>query len=151
MNHPKFASICALTMVVALAGCATSAPTSTAAGAAPAAITVPSLKIVADCAPCQIRPAVPVLMVSGYNDAAAKAGARVSPDSVATVTVIGYSERSDTARLLVGAFAGKDEIRTAVQHQDKKFEVEDYYRNAWQGIDSLAKAVGEQIFAKIKP
>jgi len=46
-----------------------------------------------------------------------------------------YSDRN-VREIFVGAFAGKDEIRAEVIYQEKKFIVEDYYRNAWLGIES---------------
>lgn len=111
---------------------------------------VPGIKVAIDCGTCTVRPGVPALIVQGYRDAAAKAGAQVSATAEATVTIKDYTERNDTARFLVGAFAGKDEIVTEVTHKDKSFKVEDYYRNAWLGIDALASKIGAMVFTQIK-
>jgi hypothetical protein len=132
-----------------LAGCATSPQPSPTGGKAPLA-PVPSLKVAVDCGPCQVRPNVPALIAEGYREAAAKAGVQISTTSEATVTIKEYSDRNDAARFLAGAFAGKDEIRTVVTHNEKKFAVEDYYRNAWLGIESLAKKIGEMVFAQVR-
>jgi hypothetical protein len=133
-----------------LAGCATTG-TPPSASATPAPVVhVPALKVAMDCGSCKVRPGVPALIVQGYKDAAAKAGAQISPTAEATLTIKDYTERNDAARFLAGAFAGKDEIVAVVTHQDKKFTVEDYYRNAWLGIDSLASKIGGMAFAQIK-
>ena len=93
---------------------------------------------------------MPALILEGYKEAAAKSGAQVSTASEATVVIKEYSDRNDAARFLAGAFAGKDEIRTVVTHKGKTFMVEDYYRNAWLGIESLARKIGELVFAQVK-
>lgn len=113
-------------------------------------IQVPSLKVALDCGVCQVRPTVPALIVDGYNAAAIKAGAVISTTKVAIVTIKEYSDRNDAARFLVGIFAGKDEIKATVATGEKNFSVEDYYRNAWLGIESLAKSIGEKIFDQTK-
>jgi hypothetical protein len=93
---------------------------------------------------------VPSLIQDGYREAAAKSGAQVSATTEAIVTIDSYSDRSDAARVLAGVFAGKDEIRATVKFMERTFVVEDYYRNAWFGIESLAKKIGEMIFAQVK-
>jgi len=135
--------------VAALAGCATSPQPTATSGQAPLA-QVPNLKVTVDCGTCQVRPNVPALILEGYKEAAAKSGVQISTASEATVTIKEYSDRNDAARFLAGAFAGKDEIRTVVTHKEKRFAVEDYYRNAWLGIESLAKKIGEMVFAQMR-
>jgi len=134
--------------LIALSGCATSTQAPPLNAQSP--LQVPSIKVVVDCGSCQVRPNVPTLILDGYRGAASKAGAQISPTSEAIVTIQEYSDRNDTARFLVGAFAGKDEIRAEVIYQEKKFIVEDYYRNAWLGIESLANKIGEMVFAEVK-
>ncbi len=138
-----------LTNVALLAGCATGPQPSPTSGQAPTA-QVPNLKVAVDCGTCQVRASVPALIMEGYKEAAAKSGVQISTASEATVTIKEYADRNDAARFLAGAFAGKDEIRTVVTHNGKRFEVEDYYRNAWLGIESLAKKIGEMVFAQIR-
>ena len=93
---------------------------------------------------------VPSLVVEGYNQAAAKFGAKVSASKVATLTIKEYTARNDVARFMAGVFAGKDEIKAVITYQDKTFAVEDYYRNAWLGIDALAMNIGEMAYVKLK-
>lgn len=50
---------------------------------------------------------------------------------------------------MVGIFAGKDAIKATVAAEDKTFVVEDYYRNAWLGIEALARKIGEMTFEEI--
>jgi hypothetical protein len=137
-----------------IAGCASTTPGGTApGGAAPtvAAVTeVPTLKVALDCGKCEVKPTIPGLIVEGYNGAAAKAGHKVSATKEATLVVKEYTARNDAARFLAGAFAGKDEIKAELTYQGKTYAVEDYYRNAWLGIDVLAKKIGEMTHAQVK-
>lgn len=126
-----------------LAGCASQPNSSPTGGAAPVAVkSVPKLRIVQACGGCDVPEDVPGLIEEGYAKAAAEAGTKVSPTETATLTIKELSYRSAGARIAVGAFAGKDEIKADVAYKDKKFSVEDYYRNAWQGISSLARKIG---------
>ncbi len=119
-------------------------------GAAALTREVPRLKVSMDCGDCQVRPNAPDLIVRGYTEAATKSGAKIDNAQEAAVSVKEYIARNDTARLLAGAFAGKDEIKAEVIFRDKSFAVEDYYRNAWLGISELSQKIGEMIFEKIK-
>lgn len=111
---------------------------------------VPALKVVTDCGPCQVRPTVPGLIAQGYASAAAESNAKVLPDRIATVSIKEYTARDDGARVLAGAFAGKDEIKAEVSFEGRQFMVEDYYRNAWLGIEALAKKIGAMVFEQMK-
>ncbi|SFU37652.1 hypothetical protein SAMN05216350_101614 [Polaromonas sp. YR568] len=141
-----------------VSGCATTtttapsgpAPQSAAASTAAAAAELPTLKVSLDCGPCVVKPSIPSLIASGYNEAAAKAGRKVTAAKEASLTVKSYVAREDAARFLAGAFAGKDEIKAIVTYQGKTYSVEDYYRNAWLGIDTLAKKIGEMTYAELK-
>ncbi|WP_296510790.1 hypothetical protein [Rhodoferax sp.] len=144
----RFSALVVGISLAALGGCASSPKPASSNTAA--ATTVPSLKIVLDCGACQVRPTVPSLIQEGYNTAAASAGARVSNASEAVLTIKDYAERSDGARFFAGAFAGKDEIKATVVAGSKQFSIEDYYRNAWQGIESLAKKIGASAFEKLQ-
>lgn len=129
-----------------LGGCASNTKTISANQA----LSVPTLKVEMACGNCQVRPNVPALIQEGYNTAAANAGAKVVPSSEAILTIKEYSERGDAARFLAGAFAGKDEIKATVASNNKQFAVEDYYRNAWQGIESLARKIGSAAFEQLQ-
>lgn len=129
-----------------LSGCASSPKTATANRA----LSVPTLKVELACGGCQVRSNVPALIQEGYNTAAASAGAKVVSSSEAILTIKEYSERGDAARFLVGAFAGKDEIKATVVAHDKQFALEDYYRNAWQGIESLARKICAATFDQLQ-
>lgn len=131
-----------------ISGCATTSPGS-ADVSQNLTKEVPSLKIVMDCGGCQVRPNAADLIVSGYTSAASKSGAKIANNREASVTIKEYIARDDTSRMLAGALAGKDEIKAVVAFDDKRFEVEDYYRNAWLGINSLSEKIGEMIFEKI--
>jgi hypothetical protein len=149
------ASVLSLAAIIAaLAGCAAQ-PTSSdtpapAAAAKPGAKEIPALRVTTDCGACQVRSTVPGLIVVGYNNAAAQAGLKVSSTTEASVVIKEYAARDDTSRFIAGAFAGKDEIKAVVSYQGREFMVEDYYRNAWMGIQDLARKIGEMIVEKMK-
>lgn len=139
----------AVLLAAVVSGCATTtSPSISSSGGAQKQ--VPALKISADCGVCQVRAGIPSLINEGYASAASSAGAKVQTDSQADVTIVSYSDRNDAARMIAGVFAGKDEIKVSVKYAGTVFSVEDYYRNAWLGIDHLAKKIGEMIFEKIK-
>jgi hypothetical protein len=139
---------------VMIAGCASTTTGGTSPSGTPttttAVIEVPSLKVAVDCGTCEVKPTIPGLIVEGYNEAAAKAGHKVSATKEANLVIKEYTARNDAARFLAGAFAGKDEIKAVISYQGKTYAVEDYYRNAWLGIDVLAKKIGEMTLAEIK-
>lgn len=149
---PRLASSLAVAMLALLAGCASQpGATSSSTGSAAAAVkSVPTLKIVAACNGCDVPDDVPGLIQEGYAKAAADAGVQVSSTETATLTINDLSYRSAGARIAVGAFAGKDEIKAEVVHKDKKFAIEDYYRNAWQGISSLARKIGGMAYEGLR-
>ena len=97
-----------------------------------------------------MKPTIPALIVEGYTEAARAAGRKVSATAEATLTIKEYTSRNDAARFFAGAFAGKDEIKVVIAYQGKTYAVEDYYRNAWLGIDTLAKKIGEMSYAELK-
>src|SRR4051812_33901998 len=140
-----------LLAVAVLAGCASTPPTTGAGtpGTQAAAPQVPTLAVSADCGACVVRPTVPGLIQQGFRDAAAKAGVQVAPDKQTSLTIKDYADRNDAARFMVGIFAGKDAIQATVAADGKTFVVEDYYRNAWLGIEALARKIGEMTFAEI--
>jgi hypothetical protein len=110
---------------------------------------VPAIKVVVDCGACQVRPEVPGYIAEGYARAAAEARARLAPNQEATVSIKYYAARDDAARFLFGVMAGKDEIRASVSFEGKEFFVEDYYVNAWLGIDYLASKIGGMVFEQL--
>ena len=147
---------CALAIAAGafLAGCAApnaSAPGGAASspGAAPAPAArpavVPALTVRLDCGTCQVRPNIPARIGEGYKEAADKAGVQIGGGE-ATLTVKEYVDRNDAARFWGGVFAGKDEIKAELRYQGRVVPLEDYYRNAWLGIDTLAGKIGGMAF-----
>jgi len=135
--------------VVFLCGCAATGP-GIQTGASGQATVVPGLKVAADCGACVVAPHIPALIVQGYRKAAAEGGARVANEDTAALTIKEYSARDGVARMLAGAFAGKDEIKAVVSYRGRQFSVEEYYRNAWMGIDSVADQIGAMAFEQLK-
>ncbi len=144
-------STCAVVFVLASFGCTTS--TIAPVGSSPPLSRkipreVPRLKVVVDCN-CAVKTNVPDLIVQGYTEEAADSGTKIAPELEATLTIKEYSARDDTARLLLGVFSGKDEIKAVVTFGDKRFLIEDYFRNAVSGTDTLARKIGRMAFEKI--
>lgn len=141
----------ALLLSLALAGCSTAPqqqPTSTSAKLAGE---VPTLKVAVDCGGCTVRADIPLRIVANYNIAASKAGVKVSPDKVANAAITSYSERNDGARFFAGAFAGKDEIKLSLTTPDnRQLVVEDYFRNAFQGMDDLLESIGAKVLLAMR-
>lgn len=133
-----------------VSGCASNSQTVPGTQPAATVTEVPTLKVAVDCGACEVKPTIPSLIVEGYNEAAAKSGAKLSATKEADLSIKEYTARNDTARFLVGAFAGKDEIKAVITYQGKSYPVEDYYRNAWLGIDTLARKIGEMAYTELK-
>ena len=147
MNFNRiFKSVTLISLAFMISACSTTARNSSP-NAAP--LIVPSLQVKVDCGACKVKSNITSLIVEGYNKAAIDAGAKVSKKVNAIMIINEYVSRGDTERLLVGAFAGKDEIKASITYKGKKYLVEDYYRNAWLGIDTLAKKIGELTFEEM--
>lgn len=147
MKKSSYGTTVLAVLAVIQAGCAN---TSAVSRQASAAVEVPALAVSADCGACSMKPSIPGLIVQGYNEAARKAGRSVSATEEARLIIKAYTARSDGDRMMLGALAGKDEIKAEVSYRGKTFAVEDYYRNAWQGIDSVARNIGELSYAELK-
>jgi uncharacterized protein YceK len=146
----NYQSLLLVSIATIISGCASTTQTTTSTQAAISTSELPMLKVAFDCGACEVKSTIPTLIVESYNAAAAKAGRKVSATKEANLTIKEYTARNDAARFLVGAFAGKDEIKAVVTYQDKTYSVEDYYRNAWLGIDTLAKNIGEMAYDDLK-
>lgn len=114
-----------------------------------ALLEVPRLAIVLSCGDCKVAPTVPDLISDAYMAAATQAGMAISDKEEAVLSIMSYSQRPPGARAMFGAFAGKDEIKAVVKYGEKTFEVEDYFRNGWQGMNALSKNIGEMTLDKI--
>ena len=150
MDLRNHLALLAVSIAAVISGCAGTAQTTPGAPTAASTEEVPTLKVAVDCGACQVKPSIPALIVESYNAAAAKDGRKVSAAKEASLTIKEYTARGDAARFLAGAFAGKDEIKAAITYQDKTFSIEDYYRNAWLGIDALARNIGEMAYGGLK-
>ncbi len=150
MKVEKYFAIIVLFATFILSGCAGTPHLATASNAAPNLRELPMLKVTVECGSCEVKPTIPALIVNSYNAAASKAGRRVSVTDAASLSIKEYSARGDAARFLAGAFAGKDEIKAVIVYQGKNYVVEDYYRNAWLGIETLAENIGGLAYMELK-
>ena len=161
MKTTKYFSLAVAATALFISGCASGPKSNTSASPSPSQSTVaaqptapmpdvPAIKVSVDCGACTVKPTIPALIVEGYTEAARAAGRKVSATAEATLTIKEYTSRNDAARFFAGAFAGKDEIKVVIAYQGKTYAVEDYYRNAWLGIDTLAKKIGEMSYAELK-
>lgn len=103
-----------------------------------------------DCGPYQVRENVPSLIIASYNAEAASDKRVVSPARQAVLKITGYSERNTAARILVGVFAGKDEIRGVVEYDGKTFDFDEASRSSFTDIESAARELGETIYDELE-
>lgn len=163
MNFNRMSSLFVLALAALVTGCAGTGPgTAPASQPAPSAaeasapkptvgnLRVPKLLVKTDCGACEVGESVQGYITDAYARLAGEEGAQISRTEVATLTIKSYTARSGFARLTAGAFAGKDEIKAVIHYQGKTHEVEDYYRNAWQGIGQVAENIGELAYGKLK-
>lgn len=160
MNFHRLSTLCALSLAALVTGCATSSPGTAPAPSTPevaaprpatGSVRVPKLLVKLDCGACEVNESVQGYITDAYARLAGEDGAQISSTEVATLTIKSYTARSGFARLTAGAFAGKDEIKAVIDYQGKTHEVEDYYRNAWQGIGQVAENIGGLAYGKLKP
>jgi hypothetical protein len=149
LNIKNYCGLLLVAFAAIISGCASTTQPSQGTQSA-AKPEVPTLKVAVDCGACEVKATIPALIVEGYNEAAAKSGNALSTTKEANLTIKEYTARTDAARILAGALAGKDEIKAVIAYQGKNYAVEDYYRNAWLGIDTLAKKIGEMTFGELK-
>lgn len=134
----------AVGMFVALTGWAGEVESS-----APGPQAAPALELSFNCGECAPSEAVKDAIQQGYAEAMAKAGRAPNPQAKVTLNVVEYAERSSGARILFGVFAGKDKIRGTVMANGTEFEVEDTAVTTFNGIETVARNIGEAVFAKV--
>lgn len=117
--------------------------------AAPAAKTIPALKVVPDCGACQIGESVRGALVGSYLDTAKKSGYTITEEQTAVLKISDYSERSAAGRAIFGVFAGTDNIKGTLSYEGQSFGVEDTARSAIFGIEAVARNVGEESLTKL--
>lgn len=143
-------SLTTTSLVLALsfiAGCASSPKTSPVA--AKSLKELPKIEVVLDCGACQVRTTVAPLIIQSYREKASKVGVSLNQNKVATVTIKAYSARNDAMRFMTGMMSGKDEIMAVVAYEGRSVVVQEYYQNAFQGIESVAEKIGELTFAEL--
>ena len=127
-------------------GCAISPPSQPTA---PRLKVVPSLKVVVDCGPCEVRPNVPGLIADSYSKEAAYEDTPISKDSEAVLKILEYRARNDVARHLLGWKVGADRIKAVIYFQDRGIIIDKKFLKASTGIEDLARLVGRTAFAKL--
>lgn len=142
------AAIAPVSIALLLAGCAA---TETRPVSKSMPKSVPSISVVIDCGKCEVRPAVLDLIRTAYADAAAKAGVAIAGNTLMTVTIKEYTDRSMAIRavsVLAGplAFALKDEIKAVAMVDGKSVALEYNYRMPFKGIEAVAAKLGELSF-----
>jgi hypothetical protein len=163
LKFNRMSSLFVLALAALVTGCASTGPgTAPASQPAPSVpetsapkpavgnLRVPKLQVKTDCGACEVSESVQGYITDAYARLAGEDGAQISSTDVATLTIKSYTARSAFARMTAGAFAGKDEIKAVIEHQGKTHAVEDYYRNAWQGIGQVAENIGELAYGKLK-
>jgi hypothetical protein len=110
---------------------------------------MPKLSIKWACQDCAINDKVPPLIETAYAQEAVANGQVVSDTDTAEVAITHIRQRPPGARVMFGAFSGKDELFVRVSYQGKERIVEDYFANAWVGMNGLAESVGKQIHQQV--
>lgn len=109
----------------------------------------PALKIVFACGECNPNDSVEPLIQGAYLDAAKKAGLSVDETDKVTFTITDYRERSTMARIIGGVLAGSDKIEGKLSWRDTQADVSDTAISTLNGIEAVARNVGEDALRKI--
>jgi hypothetical protein len=152
MRRPLFLSIAFAATVCGCAGTGGTGGGPREPAAEPRAATkpLPDLRVVIECGQCAVPAHIPGLVLKGYRDTAAQWGFRIIDQDAAVLTIKSYTARPAAERMLFGALAGKDEIVASLAYAGREFVIEDYFRNAWFGIDSLAEKIGALAYDQMK-
>lgn len=127
-------------------GCATSAPSQPAASRLKV---VPSLKVVVDCGPCDVRANVPGLIADSYSKEAAYEDTPVSKDSEAVLKILVYRARNDFLRHWLGWKIGADRIKAVIYFQDRGIVIDEKFFTGLSGVEDLARLIGRTAFDKL--
>ena len=104
----------------------------------------PKLEIHWECGGCEENEKVAPLIEQSYSEYAAAHGFEISDAEIAQMDIIVFRQRNPAARATLGIMAGKDALTTQIIFRNKHFVAKDYSANAWFGMNSLCKSVGEQ-------
>jgi hypothetical protein len=122
------------------------APAPASASTAPA---VPKLKITWDCGACAQNDKVIALIEQSYADEAKANGMALSEADSAEVTIVEFRQRPPGARVMLGVFAGKDILGLRIRYQGKEYLVDDYFANAFSGMNALCESVAKKAYASL--
>lgn len=103
---------------------------------------IPALKLVSGCETCTLPADVAQSLQGSYAKAA---GNPASFEGEIEVTITEFTSRNGAARVLLGAFGGKDKIVATVTVNGETFKAEDTARSTLCGIGCVAENVGELI------
>jgi hypothetical protein len=111
---------------------------------------VPRLAFFWKCGDCVKNELIPPLVAKAYEAEARKNGFTVSDSETANVSIVGFRERGQAARVMLGMFAGKDNLSTKIYFRDKVLVAEDYMVNAWVGMNGISENVGRKAFQQLR-
>lgn len=111
-----------------------------------AASEMPRLEVRIDCGGCEVRAEVPRLIRDGYVSALARAGARETDGRMAVLTIRAYTERGFGTRFLAGPLGVffRDAVDAELVVDGRTARVSESTRVPFQGIDAVARRIGEQ-------
>lgn len=108
-----------------------------------------------DCGSCDHNEKVPPLLQQSWTKEAAAHGYAVSESETAEMVITEYNQRSPGLRVMFGAMAGQDKLGTRIKFRGKEFKAEDYFANAFSGMNALCANVAkkglEQLIAAQTP
>jgi hypothetical protein len=137
----------AAALAAAVAALATTACASFTDAPPPAAQkAVPALVVRIDCGGCEVGASVSEMILESYQARRLLAGARELPDAQATLTIKVFAERGLTTRFLVGPLGliWSDAIEAELIFDGKRVAVTESTRVPLQGIEAVAKRIGEK-------
>jgi hypothetical protein len=112
----------------------------------------PRLEVVIDCGACEVKDSVVGVIREGYANAAARAGAPQLSGGTATLTVKTYSQRGFGTRFLIGPLGilFADAIRAELVFEGRTVQVAESARVPFQGIEAVARRLGEKALESLR-
>lgn len=110
---------------------------------------VPKLILRWECKDCAQNEKVLPLIEQIYTSDAIAQGYSVADSETAEIAITAYRQRPPGARVMFGAFSGRDVLATRVTFRGKEFVVKDYSANAFMGMNSLCAAVAQSALKHI--
>ncbi len=113
-------------------------------------IRVPKLSIRWNCDNCVVNEKVIPLIEKTYAEIAARERHTIADKDLAEIEIVEFRQRPPAARILLGFFAGKDNLSIKVTYKGETFVIEEYSANVIEGMNFVCESLARTTFDKLR-